>query len=136
MSTARDFSVMPVQVEGEPKPIETPVRSSADSFRVGSRCHVEFGARWATIGTRQERVDGQWFQCEILRHEGAIVHVRLLPDVRLSSPTLTDIQSAACVCDDGWVCEEHPDHPLNHDNCVGAGMPCDNPQCIWRNARR
>jgi hypothetical protein len=24
----------------------------------------------------------------------------------------------------GWVCEDHPDKPMLHDDCSGAGMPC------------
>jgi hypothetical protein len=24
----------------------------------------------------------------------------------------------------GWICEEHPDKPMDHDGCVGAGMLC------------
>lgn len=131
VTTARDFSVMPVQVDGEPKPVERAVRSSGQSFQKGSLCVVEFGATWATVGGRQVRVDGQWFRCEIVRHEGAIVHVRLLPDVRLSSPARTDVTAVACACDEGWVCEDHPDRPLNHDGCGGAGRKCDNPDCRW-----
>jgi hypothetical protein len=23
-----------------------------------------------------------------------------------------------------WVCEEHPDQPMGHDGCRGAGVPC------------
>lgn len=23
-----------------------------------------------------------------------------------------------------WVCEEHPDQPVDHDGCTGAGDPC------------
>jgi hypothetical protein len=23
-----------------------------------------------------------------------------------------------------WVCEEHPDKPMEHDGCKGVGMPC------------
>ena len=26
-----------------------------------------------------------------------------------------------------WICEEHPDKPMEHDGCKGAGMPC--PDC-------
>ena len=26
--------------------------------------------------------------------------------------------------DTGWVCEEHPDKPMDHDGCLGAGEPC------------
>jgi hypothetical protein len=26
-----------------------------------------------------------------------------------------------------WVCEEHPDQPMEHDGCKRAGMPC--PDC-------
>jgi hypothetical protein len=24
----------------------------------------------------------------------------------------------------GWVCEEHPDQPMRHEGCRGAGDPC------------
>jgi hypothetical protein len=24
----------------------------------------------------------------------------------------------------GWVCEAHPDKPMEHDGCTGAGEPC------------
>ena len=34
-----------------------------------------------------------------------------------------------CFCNHGWVCEEHPDKPWDHDNCGGAGQPCKNPDC-------
>jgi hypothetical protein len=27
----------------------------------------------------------------------------------------------------GFVCEDHPTKPMNHDDCGGAGMPCENP---------
>ena len=26
--------------------------------------------------------------------------------------------------DTGWVCEEHPNKPMDHEGCTGAGMPC------------
>jgi hypothetical protein len=26
--------------------------------------------------------------------------------------------------DTGWVCEEHPNKPMDHEGCAGAGMPC------------
>ena len=30
-----------------------------------------------------------------------------------------------CRCNGtGWVCEEHPNHPMGHDGCKGAGDPC------------
>lgn len=32
-------------------------------------------------------------------------------------------------CDDGHVCENHPDEPWEHDDCGGAGMPCQDPSC-------
>jgi hypothetical protein len=25
----------------------------------------------------------------------------------------------------GWVCEDHPDKPWQHDGCGGAGAPCE-----------
>lgn len=34
-----------------------------------------------------------------------------------------------CPCVDGWVCEDHPAEPMNHDGCGGAGAPCLNPAC-------
>jgi DNA-directed RNA polymerase subunit RPC12/RpoP len=35
-------------------------------------------------------------------------------------------------CADGWICEEHPDLPWPHDNCLGPGVPCDVPTCPYR----
>jgi hypothetical protein len=32
-------------------------------------------------------------------------------------------------CAGGWICEEHPDKPWPHDDCLGPGMPCDAPGC-------
>ena len=32
-------------------------------------------------------------------------------------------------CDNGWICEEHPDLPWPHDDCGGPGVPCENPAC-------
>jgi hypothetical protein len=29
--------------------------------------------------------------------------------------------------DERWICEEHPDQPMRHDGCRGAGVPC--PDC-------
>ena len=43
----------------------------------------------------------------------------------------------ACWCNDGWVCEDHPDQPVSHQvpkdqrACGGAGMPCTNPKCKY-----
>jgi hypothetical protein len=28
------------------------------------------------------------------------------------------------VCEDGWVCEKHPDQGWPHNDCAGPGMPC------------
>jgi len=27
-------------------------------------------------------------------------------------------------CEDGWVCEQHPERPFPHDDCAGPGVPC------------
>ena len=86
-TTARDFSVMPVLVEGESTAIERAVRRKGDSLNAGSYCDVEFGATWKFIGNVvKERVDGQWRQCQVLRHEGAVVHVRLAPSGSTAPP--------------------------------------------------
>ncbi len=40
-----------------------------------------------------------------------------------------------CKCDDGWVCESHPNKPWPHGECGGAGMPCRElgcPDTLWR----
>ena len=29
-------------------------------------------------------------------------------------------------CDNGWICEEHPDLSWPHDDCGGPGVPCEN----------
>jgi hypothetical protein len=81
--SARDYSVMPVLVvdgDGKPredKPIERAVRRTGNSLNAGSYCDVEFGAVWATIQGRQERINGTWRQCLVVSHSGAVVHVRL-----------------------------------------------------------
>ena len=28
-------------------------------------------------------------------------------------------------CNNGWVCEEHPDKPMDHSDCGAPGMPCN-----------
>ena len=34
-------------------------------------------------------------------------------------------------CNEGWICEDHPDQPMGHQHCGGAGMPCQNPACAF-----
>jgi hypothetical protein len=40
---------------------------------------------------------------------------------------MTDPRCKLCR-DERWVCEEHLDQPMGHDDCKGAGVPC--PDCI------
>lgn len=37
----------------------------------------------------------------------------------------------SCRCENGWVCEMHPDQPFGHDslNCGEPGTPCLNLAC-------
>jgi hypothetical protein len=32
-----------------------------------------------------------------------------------------------CFCNEGWICEAHPDQGWPHDDCAGPGEPC--PRC-------
>jgi hypothetical protein len=33
--------------------------------------------------------------------------------------------TSSCKCaGTGWLCEEHPDKPMGHGGCSGAGGPC------------
>ena len=32
-------------------------------------------------------------------------------------------------CDNGWICEEHPERPWPHDDCGRPGVRCENPEC-------
>jgi hypothetical protein len=41
---------------------------------------------------------------------------------------------ALCWCNEGWVCEEHPERPWPHEACSGPGVPCDNPACEYGRA--
>jgi hypothetical protein len=41
-----------------------------------------------------------------------------------------------CHCRDGWICEDHPDRPWQHDGCKGAGDLCRNPDCIPARVKR
>jgi hypothetical protein len=36
---------------------------------------------------------------------------------------MANTRPTACYCDEGWVCEAHPDQPWLHDECRGPGMP-------------
>lgn len=55
ISTARAFSVMPVQLYSESKAIKRAVRSPG-SLKAGACVEVEFGATWATV-----QGNGQWW---------------------------------------------------------------------------
>ena len=93
-------------------------------LQVGCRVWIEFGVAWAEIQGEKVRVPGQWRLCEIQpgpAGTSADVHVRVPP---LEWPT-------TCQCYQGWVCEDHPEQPLNHDDCRGAGRQCLNPNCPW-----
>ena len=35
-------------------------------------------------------------------------------------------------CDEGWICERHPNLPWPHDQCPGRAMPCDVADCAHR----
>ena len=36
-----------------------------------------------------------------------------------------------CHCVEGWICEAHPDRGWPHEDCLGPGMNCRNPDCPW-----
>lgn len=98
-------------------------------LQVGCRVWIEFGVAWAEIQGKKVRVPGQWRLCEILpgpAGTSADVHVRLSPSLKAEQPP-----PIKCRCDQGWVCEDHPDLPLDHDGCDGAGRRCLNPECPW-----
>lgn len=120
-------SVRNVTIEGDHVTYMCEVRALPGSgLRVGDICWVEFGAYWTEIGDTKTRHAGQWRECEVLRGPAgtsADVHVRLVPLLRQVAPP--------CRCLAGWICEDHPDQPLDHDDCGGAGMRCDNPECPW-----
>jgi hypothetical protein len=84
-TTARDFSVMPVQVAGEPTAIARAVRSRG-SLRPGSYVEVEFGAAWATARGMPYKVAGQWRQCVIVCVVSSELHVRLAPSALTAPP--------------------------------------------------
>jgi hypothetical protein len=35
-------------------------------------------------------------------------------------------------CDEGWICNRHPDLRWPHDQCPGPAMPCDVAACLYR----
>jgi hypothetical protein len=49
----------------------------------------------------------------------------------LAASAVCETDRAAMTCarchDTHWTCEEHPDKPMGHDGCKGAGDPC--PDC-------
>src|SRR4029453_1555763 len=42
---------------------------------------------------------------------------------------MAKVKPAVCSCYRGWVCEDHPDQPWEHDGCGAAGELCKNPNC-------
>jgi hypothetical protein len=34
------------------------------------------------------------------------------------------------LCNSGWICEDYPDQPWEHDGCEAAGELCKNPQFV------
>src|SRR5688572_30699522 len=34
------------------------------------------------------------------------------------------------ICLNWFVCEDHPDRPLKHEDCGGDGVPCQAPGCV------
>jgi len=35
-------------------------------------------------------------------------------------------------CNEGWICERHPDQPWPDESCSSPAMPCDVPTCPYR----
>lgn len=92
---ARDYSIRPVHVIGEPKSQMCAVRVKGESpsMAVGSFVDVEFGSVWATVQGEQRRIPGQWRQCEVVpppagaQGGGGTVFVVLNPDPRTAPVT-------------------------------------------------
>jgi hypothetical protein len=40
------------------------------------------------------------------------------------------------VCNDGWICEKHPDQAWPHEDCPGPGQLCADPDCLAGRLRR
>ncbi|MDP3719343.1 MAG: hypothetical protein Q8T13_16400 [Acidobacteriota bacterium] len=69
-------------IEGDPdgRTYYAEIGTPPDSgLKPGDFVWVELGATWAIVGGRKERVGGQWRQCVVLHHEGAVVHARFSP---------------------------------------------------------
>jgi hypothetical protein len=87
-------SVRPVTIEGDPdgRSYNCEVRTLPGfGLRPGDYVWVEFGATWATVGGRQERVGGQWRQALVLPNKAGMpsdVHLRLSPDPKTAPPEL------------------------------------------------
>jgi hypothetical protein len=47
----------------------------------------------------------------------------------LQAKTGSAIGPIKCRCYKGWVCEDHPEQPWEHDGCGAAGELCKNPKC-------
>ena len=74
-----DWSIMPVQLEGEAQSHMRAVRSKGASMAKDAPIEVEIGSVWADRQGEKVRIPGQWRQCVVIGHEGAVVHARLSP---------------------------------------------------------
>ena len=49
---------------------------------------------------------------------------QLMAEVRALRGQLGLWENSEHVCDQGWVCEQHPNREWPHNACAGPGMPC------------
>jgi len=49
--------------------------------------------------------------------------------IQIDTASMPPILIADHNCLNGWVCQDHPDHPEGHDGCYGSSNPCPYPTC-------
>ncbi len=82
--------------------------------RVGDRVMDERGPRTGHLTKPAQ-------ECPCLCHKGAVV-LHVVACCQRCDVTLT--ADPKHVCDDGWICGQHPGREWPHDDCAGPGMPC------------
>jgi hypothetical protein len=95
--------------------------------------------------------DGLWLHIKGSRSAGFLLEKLAPEETSVGRPALTELYEALLAskdygvspyfdvpaaaahvcpkCADGWICEAHPNLPWPHDDCIGPGMPCDEPGC-------
>src|SRR5215470_2180381 len=72
-------------------------------------------------------IHGSKKEKDITKKEGPPLTAKDWPDAPEGIAT-----DSRCICWFGYVCEDHPNKPWEHNDCHAAGDPCPRPDCPYK----